>query len=178
MQRPAVLQLRAWTSGSAGPVVNRGDEPFAERIDAMRFKKREARSFWDVRMRRLSLTSDTFLSMTSAIIWPGLLRVRSPAYSMLFHEYINNFTGNGVCLAGWFDRRKSPQFLQFRMAYSFISGEVLSVTLKKHGEIHWSWVCDWEEDGPDQEILQELIGNLNDMRRGAAMIFWFSGACR
>ena len=98
-----------------------------------------------------------------------------PAYSMLFHEYINNFTGNGVCLAGWFDRRKSPQFLQFRMAYSFISGEVLSVTLKKHGEIQWSWVCDWEEDGPDQEILQELIGNLNDMRRGAAHDFLVFG---
>lgn len=98
-----------------------------------------------------------------------------PAYGMLFHEYINNFTGNGVCLVGWFDREKSPQFLPYRMAYSFISGEVLSVTLKNGGEMHWSWVCSWDEAGPDQELLLKLIGNLNGMRRGAAHDFLVFG---
>lgn len=98
-----------------------------------------------------------------------------PAYGMLFHEYINNFTGNGVCLAGWFDRKKSPQFLAYRLAYSFISGEVLSVTLKDGGRMHWSWVCGWEEEEPDQEILMKLIANLNGMRRGAARDFLVFG---
>ncbi len=88
-----------------------------------------------------------------------------PAYAFLFHEYINNFTGNGVCLANWFDREKSPEFLQYRMAYSFISGEVLSLVLKDHGEIHWSWVCSWDEPPPDQTRLRRLTANLNRCRR-------------
>ena len=88
-----------------------------------------------------------------------------PAYGYLFHEYVNNFTGNGVCLAYWFDREKSPEFLQYRLASSFISGEVLSVVLKDHGAIHWSWVCSWEDAPPDQTLIRKLVGNLNRCRR-------------
>ncbi len=88
-----------------------------------------------------------------------------PAYSYLFHEYINNFTGNGVCLALWFDYRKSPWFLLYRTAYSFISGEILSVVMKDNMQMHWSWVCRWDEPPPDQEPLRILIGNLNGWRR-------------
>jgi len=88
-----------------------------------------------------------------------------PAYSMVFHEYLNSFTGNGVCLAGWIDRQKSPDFILYRMAYSFISGEILSLVMKNDGQMHWSWVCDWADEAPDQAALNQLIKNLNGWRR-------------
>ena len=89
-----------------------------------------------------------------------------PAYAMLFHEYVNNFLGNGVGMASRFDREKSPEFLQYRTAYCFICGDIISVLLKSAGEMHWSWVCKWNAPAPDQIQLMTLIGNLNEWRRG------------
>lgn len=88
-----------------------------------------------------------------------------PAYPMLFHEYNNSFTGNGVCMAFWFDHRRDPAFLQYRTVYSFVAGEVLSAVLKDNGRMHWAWVCSWDEDAPDQALMTRLIGNLNRCRR-------------
>ncbi len=104
-----------------------------------------------------------------------LYSVPVPAYSMVFHEYINNFTGNGVCLASWIDRARSPWFLLHRLAYSFVSGEMLSVVLKDGGAIHWSWVCRWDEEPPEQPPLQRLIGAMTAWRRHRARDFLVFG---
>ena len=98
-----------------------------------------------------------------------------PAYAMLFHEYVNNFMGNGVCLCDWFDRHKSAEFIQYRTAYSFVSGDLLSAVMKGGGEMHWSWTVGWDEPGPAQEPLTELMGTLNAWRRGRGRDFLVFG---
>lgn len=98
-----------------------------------------------------------------------------PAYSMVFHEYINNFTGNGVGMAGWLDRRRSPWFILHRLAYSFINGEILSVVLKDRKEVHWSWVCSWNDAAPEQLPIRRLIANMCAWRRHRAGEFLIFG---
>ncbi len=98
-----------------------------------------------------------------------------PAYSMVFHEYVNNFTGNGVGLGFWFDREKSPWFILHRMAYSFICGEILSVLLRDNMQMHWCWVCSWDDAPPEQESLLELIANMTAWRRQRAKNFLVFG---
>ncbi len=87
-----------------------------------------------------------------------------PAYSYIFHEYINNFMGNQNGLTWCIDMPNSPENLLFRTAYSFNSGDMLGAILKDHGDIHWCWVMKWHEDAPDQDSIKKLIRNLNYWR--------------
>ena len=87
-----------------------------------------------------------------------------PAYAYVFHEYLNNFQGNQVCADMVLDK-KTPENLLFRTAFSFISGDMLSLVLRNNCEAGWGWVSKWDEPAPDQESLKKLIGNLNYWRR-------------
>jgi hypothetical protein len=88
-----------------------------------------------------------------------------PAYAYVFHEYLNNFQGNQGGISSAFDLHESPENILYRTAYAFNAGDMLSMTLKNDNEIHWGWVCDWDEPAPEQESIRSLIGNLNYWRR-------------
>ncbi|MBR7121696.1 MAG: hypothetical protein IKC94_05595 [Lentisphaeria bacterium] len=88
-----------------------------------------------------------------------------PGYEFVFHEYICNFQGNQCGISYHIDSDRSPESLLYRLAYAFTGGNLLSVTLDKHGKIHWGWVAPWEMDRPDQDSAVTLIRNLNKVRR-------------
>ncbi len=87
-----------------------------------------------------------------------------PAYGFIFHEYVNNFMGNQVCTNWWIDHEKCPSNLLFRIAYTFSAGDMLSVLLKDHGDIHWDWVNKWSNTPPVQQSVIDLVRNLNIWR--------------
>lgn len=98
-----------------------------------------------------------------------------PAYAFVFHEYVNNFMGNQNAFNRMIDLEQTPENLLFRTAYSFIAGDMLSVVLKDHGDIHWCWVMKWDRPAPEQKTVRTLIRNLNQWRRKAGKEFLVYG---
>jgi len=88
-----------------------------------------------------------------------------PAYAYLYHEYVNNFSGNQVCTKFFIDNDKSPyNFLQ-RTAQSFIAGDFITVVLAEKGQISWSWGTEWNIKMPNQDRVKTFIRNLNSWRQ-------------
>lgn len=98
-----------------------------------------------------------------------------PAYSMLFHRYVNGFTGNGVGMAGEFDESRSPEYLAYIIGAGVAAGNIISVVLKEQGKIHYSWGRLWSYPEPEQSSIFDLIGNLNRHRRSDARKFLVYG---
>ncbi len=89
-----------------------------------------------------------------------------PAYAYIFHEYLNNFMGNQNGTSYFIDEEKSPFNMHQRVALSFIQGDMLSLNLRKDGNIAWEWSSAPWDKGPDQEQIQTLVRNLNHWRIG------------
>ncbi|MDF2925191.1 MAG: hypothetical protein K0R57_4105 [Paenibacillaceae bacterium] len=94
-----------------------------------------------------------------------------PLYAYVYHEYVNNFTGNQNGTGTVVDFAASPLNLLQRIAYSFVAGDMLTVVLADQGRIHWDWCTPWEVEKPDQESTMALIRCLNAWRRGAGKPF-------
>ena len=88
-----------------------------------------------------------------------------PAYSYLFHEYLNNFMGNQNLIEMTWDFEKNPECLLFRIAYSFAAGDLITFPLGKSGNVHWGWDVPWDVKAPEQEPIFRLTKNLNVWRR-------------
>ncbi len=87
------------------------------------------------------------------------------AYSYVLHEYINNFMGNG-CSTGSLNCELSPESLALRIAYNFVGGNFLSLTLRDSGHISWGWGASWIEGPKNEENILLLVKNLNAWRKG------------
>lgn len=88
-----------------------------------------------------------------------------PAYSYIYHEYVNNFLGNQVCVDWHIDYNKSPEAFFERIGYSFSAGDMLTAVITEDGEIDWNWgKKDREKELPNQENAKTLIRNLNFWR--------------
>lgn len=61
-----------------------------------------------------------------------------PLYSYIYHEYINNFMGNGICNL----IQNHDYSMTFRMAYSFLCGDFLTFVIDDNGKLHASWCID------------------------------------
>ena len=89
-----------------------------------------------------------------------------PAYSFIYHEYVNNFMGNQGGMQYYLDLDKQPENLLWRTAFAFASGNLLSVILGEHGQLLWGWICPWGATStPEQESELTLIRNLNAFRK-------------
>ena len=86
-----------------------------------------------------------------------------PAYAYVYHEYVNNFMGNKVCV-GYLIEMTAFNFLQ-RLAYSFCAGDIMTIIIRDDGEMVWEWGGSWNE-GPDRNQTVQLINHLNGWRQG------------
>lgn len=84
-----------------------------------------------------------------------------PLYSYIYHEYINNFMGNQVCMNIVPDKYN---FL-FRLAYSFIAGDMLTLVINQDGKIAQNWGADVNCILPAQEEAMVFLSNANAWRR-------------
>ena len=98
-----------------------------------------------------------------------------PAYSYVLHEYTVNYMGNQAGVDNWIERAANPDSILFALAFSFISGNALTLVLKSGGEIHYDWGLSWLHPGPRQAPVKKLTRNLNAMRRGPANRFLIGG---
>lgn len=90
-----------------------------------------------------------------------------PAYAYIYHEYINNFMGNQVCVDWHIDLDKSPESFFERIGYSFSAGDMLTVVITENGEIDWNWGrFDREKTLPNQKQAEAFIRNLNYWKSG------------
>lgn len=88
-----------------------------------------------------------------------------PAYAYIYHEYLNNFLGNQVCVDWHIDYNKSPDSFFERIGYSFSAGDMLTVVITENGEVDWNWgKRDRDKTPPNQEYVKRLIKNLNYWR--------------
>ncbi len=97
------------------------------------------------------------------------------ALAYVYHEYTTNFMGNQCEVMSWIDGNKSPHNLALRYAYSFISGDLLTIIIKDGGQMHWAWCCKWDVTPPEQDKHWSFVRNLNAWRRGIGKPFLYFG---
>lgn len=98
-----------------------------------------------------------------------------PAYAYVYHEYINNYMGNQAAVESGIDIQKSPMNLHQRIAYSFLAGDMLSLSLTEKTHVGWGWGTDPKTPAPNQHEILALVNNLNAWRRGIAKDFLIYG---
>lgn len=91
-----------------------------------------------------------------------------PAYNYIYHEYVCNFMGNQNELERTTDFGAAPGNLLYRAAYSFLAGDILSITLGDGGNISWGWNAPFYGDFPESEHLISFIKSANHWRRSFA----------
>lgn len=101
--------------------------------------------------------------------------VQVPLYAYLFHEYVNNFMGNQVCVGDIFDHDATPDNILERIAYSFSAGDMLTLVLDQYGEITWCWGKFKASAPPDQDKVKRLVRALNGWRMGAGKKYLHTG---
>lgn len=88
-----------------------------------------------------------------------------PAYAYVYHKYTVNFMGNQNSFETVVPHEKNQWSLHFRMAYSFIAGDMLTGVLNGKGELHWDWGTPWEIPSPEQKNLLNMMRAFVRMRK-------------
>lgn len=94
-----------------------------------------------------------------------------PLYSYLYHEYVNNFMGNQICMMLSMEEYNYP----YRVAYSFIAGDMLTVVLGEDGKISYAWGNDCFRYHTDKEDACRILKNLNGWRQEAGRNYLHMG---
>lgn len=81
-----------------------------------------------------------------------------PIYSYLYHPYVNNFMGNQICMT----LSNEPYNYSYRVAYSFICGDMLSMVIDDDGEMHLSWCSGLKVN---KAVGTTILKNLNGWRQ-------------
>lgn len=103
--------------------------------------------------------SDNRFNLNYFGAWP------TPVYAYIFHEYVNNFSGNGVCGEWICDREKSPEVLLMRLAHSFVAGDLFTLVITENGDIAWNWGIKDSYDLPNQENILKFVKDANGLRK-------------
>jgi len=101
-----------------------------------------------------------------------------PLYAYIYHEYLHNFMGNQVGCEYSINCRKSKEInVLYRLAYSFVAGDLMTLVINDEGKIQWAWgQFDFSDEYmPEQEDIMTLIANLNVWRKGAAYKYLHDG---
>lgn len=98
-----------------------------------------------------------------------------PAYAYVYHEYVNNFSGNQVCANEMFDHIKSPDNILYRLAYSLTAGDMLTLVLNENGDIAFNWGERSANLPPKQEGIVRFVANGNAWRKYNGKPFWHTG---
>ena len=88
-----------------------------------------------------------------------------PAYSYIYHEYVNNFSGNGVLGEYICDTKKSPEILLMRLAHSFIAGDLFTLVITENGDIAWNWGVKDSSNLPNQANIFKFVRDANGLRK-------------
>ncbi len=86
-----------------------------------------------------------------------------PLYSYLYHEYVNNFMGNQICMMLSQEEFNYP----YRLAYSFIAGDMLTVVWGEDGKISYAWGNDCFKYHTDKDAAFRMLKELNGWRQKA-----------
>ena len=87
-----------------------------------------------------------------------------PLYAYLYHSYVNNFMGNQCCT----NFEPDEANLLYRLAYSFVAGDMLTLVLTDDGRMMQWWGSNEFNRLPNQEAVSALVANLNRWRIGRA----------
>lgn len=96
-----------------------------------------------------------------------------PMYSYIYHEYVNNFMGNQIC---WMLSKEEYNYT-YRVAYSFVAGDMFTAVITEDGEIAHSW-CDWiapKEKMADKTTALTALRNFNAWRQKGGKAFLHCG---
>ncbi len=95
-----------------------------------------------------------------------------PLYSYIYHEYLRNFMGNQVSCPF----RHEDDTLPYRLAYSFCSGDCLTLVLSPYGYImpHWGRP-DSQCSHPDKDKTLKFIKNLVALYKTSAKDYLYDG---
>lgn len=85
-----------------------------------------------------------------------------PMYSYVYHEFVNNFMGNQVCQM----LSKEEYNYPYRLAYSFVAGDMLTAVMTENGEISYAWgdYIPPKEKKVDKETALTVLKNFNAWR--------------
>ena len=90
-----------------------------------------------------------------------------PLYGYIYHEYLQNFSGNSVCSMEIFDTKRSPESYLLRLAHSYLAGDLLTLVINQDGQIAWAW---GERDFsflPNKETVLQFVKSATAYKRGA-----------
>ena len=95
-----------------------------------------------------------------------------PLYSYVYHEYLRNFMGNQVAcpLSEYEDEN-----LLYRIAYSFSSGDAMTLVIDENGQIRTGWGKRKTDHVPDKEKILRLVKNLTAFYREQAKPYLYNG---
>lgn len=94
-----------------------------------------------------------------------------PVYSFIYHEYVNNFMGNQICMM----LSKEEYNYSFRCAYSFIAGDMLTAVIDDKGEISYCWGSECFKFHTEKESSLTVLKNLNAWRQKGGKKFLHTG---
>ena len=87
-----------------------------------------------------------------------------PAYAYVYHRYLNNFMGNQCCC----EMKYHDDSFRYRMAYSFLAGDMLTIVINENAEITHHWGAARKGiPNPEQSSCFELIKECNAWRVAA-----------
>lgn len=89
-----------------------------------------------------------------------------PLYGYIYHEYLQNFSGNSVSSLDFIDIHKSPDCHLLRVAHSYLAGDLMTLVINQDGDIVWSW---GERDFsilPDKKAVLQFVKSATAYRRG------------
>ncbi len=93
-----------------------------------------------------------------------------PMYAFIYHEYVNNFMGNQVGMPLSREEYSYP----YRVAYSFLAGDMLTAVITDKGDIAYAW-CDDNRYHTDKTAAYALLKNLNGWRQKGGKAFLHMG---
>ena len=94
-----------------------------------------------------------------------------PIYAFIYHEYVNNFMGNQICMM----LSKEEYNYSFRCAYSFIAGDMLTAVIDDKGQIAYCWGSECFKLHTEKTSALKILKNLNTWRQKGGKKFLHTG---